>query len=1292
MAVRRLRTLGVVSTLLMMATTAAVRATETENLNIRVLPAPGKVVIDGKVADWDLTGGIFACGDAENGREKMGVWFHVMYDEENVYLLARWKDQTPMNNPGSTKGDYGFNGDCLQFRVITGDGTPNEQTSHWTSWRDREGLDSIGCDYGKNFDKGGGGDVKKKGVSQTFVLDEDGKGYSQEIVIPWKLLVGKDAAAPKVGEKIRITLEPNFTIGTGGRLTIKDVFKPGTAIDRVFTFSGSACWGVGSLEAKGNVALQPVRLRDGREFVTKMENGVPTINWTGLIKSQELVGFKDLKFTMPDDGFVSLNIYGADGTVARQLLNSTFVAKGAHVIKWDGLTSTSAHVPGKPVAAGEYSWKGIYNTGIGLRLKGWAANAGSAPWTGMTGKEDWGGDHGNPMAVASDGTGVYLGWDGAEGGKALVGVDNNGNVQWRNIRGGIATANPVAADGGTVYAFNNTGQYAARAIYRVDAKSGRYTEWTSIASTDLLMKHLWGDAKDAPQQPDGMVAKFGKVYLSFNSANTVMVVDGKTGLLIKKIEVKNPGDIEVLNEKQIYVLSKGERILTVNTETDEVKTAFDVQRPNDKSWASALALDKDGTVYVGLRGAAHQVYMYAPDGKLLGKIGREGGRATIGPWTPDGLLNIAGLTIDGNGKLWAMEDDGNPKRVSQWDPKTGKLVKEYFGPSSYGGTGGCVNPVDPLLMVGQGAEWKIDPATGKSSCLGTVTRFGMGNARFGFSPKGKLLLATANGGIGGPVDGPTTFYEKMGEGDWKMRSQIRRGEKGKVTVWADANDDAKEQAEEVKEYTVDLGGWITGWYMYMTPDLTFYGSMNQVKVTDWTACGAPVYDFTKTTKLPGPKDAGYRGGMGALHGMGSADNKYMLWNGTYGDDHTTLDCYDIASGKFKWSFPNNYTGVHGSHRAGPPERGLIRGAYDICGSIKLPEPLGNVWVIVTNKGEWHMMNEAGFYVTPLFESNPLNVSWPEKAVPGAIMDSCPPGAGEESFGGAVTLAKDGKVYLSAGHTSFMNIEVVGLDTVKSLAETGKISISSDDVATAKTFREKALSGPSTMRTIVVKQSTPTFTGDLAKDFAGATVAEYKKDDAAGVRTALAWDKSTLYVAWEVNDETPWVNGADAPEFLYARGDTVDLQLGTDLKGDNRRTEEQEGDLRLSIGSFQGKPTAVVYRRVAKEKHPMSFRSGVISEYKVDSVIVLKDAKIEVKVSPDGKKYTVEAAIPLAALDLKPAKGVTYRGDFGVTHGDKAGRDTAIRTYWSNQNTGIVSDEVFELKTDPKAWGELQFAE
>ena len=103
----------------------------------------------------------------------------------------------------------------------------------------------------------------------------------------------------KAGSRILMTLEPNFLIGTGGRLTIKDLFKPGVAIDRVFTFQGNGCWGFATLEPKGNVTPRPVRLADGREFAVRMEQGLPVVDWTGLIKSDLPEGFKPIRFTMP---------------------------------------------------------------------------------------------------------------------------------------------------------------------------------------------------------------------------------------------------------------------------------------------------------------------------------------------------------------------------------------------------------------------------------------------------------------------------------------------------------------------------------------------------------------------------------------------------------------------------------------------------------------------------------------------------------------------------------------------------------------------------------------------------------------------------------------------------------------------------------------------------------------------------------------------------------------------------------------------------------------------------------
>lgn len=1265
-------------------------ATETENLDLQILPVPGKVTVDGKFDDWDLSGGIFACGDVENAADRYGIWFHAMYDKDNLYVLGRWMDTTPMNHQGSSKGDYGFNGDCLQFRIVTAPDVaarevanpgknakdaPAARTTHLTCWIDKDKIDVVQLDYGRGFNEGNA-DGKAGGAQQAFLEFPDHKGYVQEIAIPWKLLT-KPGMAMKPGSRLLITLEPNFTVDTGGRLAIKDIFKSNTAINRAFTFMGNDCWGFGALMEKGQRPLRPVRLSDGREFPVHMDQGIPAVDWTGLTKSSLPDGFKTIQVRMPEDGYVSLNLFAPDGTVARQLLTAHFLAKGEHSIKWDGLTTTSVNRPGNPVPAGEYTWAGLYHAGIGLRLRGWAGNSGPAPWAG------WGADHGNPATCASAGSMVYVGWSSGEGDKPLVAADLKGNIQWKNIRGGLAGVTKLATDGTTVYAFNPTGQYAAKAIYRVDAKSGAYSEWSALNGTDLTMKQIFGD--NAPDQPSGLAASRGKVFVSSKSLGIVAVVDAVTGKTLKQLSVPEASALAAGLGEQVFAVSE-RSIVSVDVDSGAVKQIVSLDLSNSEDWVPAIALDKRGNLYAAVRGKSNQVHVYAPDGKLLRKIGRAGGRALAGKWTSDGMLNPNGITVDAEGQLWVAEDDSQPRRVSIWDAQTGAFKFEMFGATSYGANGGAINPDDPWLMVGQGCEWRIDPQTGKASLLGTITRSGMGASRFGYGSNGTLYLVTTPGFLVGAH--PVRIFERLGDGDWKLRTVLYppNKESKEVAVWADRNGDEAEQPEEIQKLGINLGGWIQGWYLYAARDLSFYGTKYKIACTGFTACGAPQYDLTRAVKMEGPEG---RGGIGTQRGMGSADGKYMLYNAAYGEDHSTNDCYDIASGKLLWTYPSNFTGVHGSHRAVGPRVGMIRGAYDVVGSAKLQAPVGNIWIISTNKGEWHVLTEKGFYLTRLFQGDAMKMSYPEPAVPGAKLDNCPPGAGEEAFGGSISQGRDGTLSVQAGHTSFWNAEVTGLNTIRALPG-GKVLISDADMRTAAQFRQHYLEDSDQIKRVIAIRATPTFSGDLEKDFAGGEFARYKKEGGAAVRTVLAWDDKQLYAGWEVKDSTPWVNGADAPEFLYARGDTVDLQLAADRGAAKNRKEAALGDMRISIGSYRGKPTAVVYRKVARDKNPKFFNSGVIKNYEMQSVVVLSDARVEVKIDAANKRYVVEAALPLAALGLKPEAGRVLRGDFGATHGDNQKADTVLRTYWSNQSTGLVSDEVLELVMEPQSWGEIQF--
>jgi outer membrane protein assembly factor BamB len=1252
----------------LLCTCALSWATETENFGIRILPAPGKVVIDGKLNDWDLSGGILACSDAENLRDQYSQWCHVMYDAENLYVLARWKDPTPLNNPG-VKGDLAFQGDCLQFRTITTDATGKEKTAHWTCWKCRDGRDIIQVELGRRFNEGNVPDAKEVGAQQAFTVDADGKGYVQELAVPWSLLTA-DKQPLKAGDRMVMTLEPNFTAGSQGRITIKDIFKPGVQIDRVFTFQGSGCWGYATLEKTGKVKPQSVRLSDGREFPVTMEAGLPVVNWTGLVKGKELPGFKPIRFTMPFDGYVSLNLFAPDGTVARQLLTCAFYTKGEHEIKWDGLTTPYWRTPGQPVAAGDYTWKAIAHQGIGLRLRGWADNGGSAPWDSSL-TSNWGGDHGVPYSCTTDGDKVYLGWTGAEAGKALVACDLQGNVQWRHTHGGMGGAEVVAVDNGIVYV-DKWGSM----IYRLDAKTGIYSSWKGKDTADLPISVLFeATAKEkgvkAPERFLGMDARGGKVFVSvLLGTGCVVVLDGATGAIQKCIDVEKPGFIRAVSDELLYVVQDSRNVVAINPQTGAVKPVI-----TDLAGANGVTTDAQGKLYVSVQGKVQQVLVFTADGKPAGAIGRKGGRPALGTWVQDGVRNPAGLVVDKDGKLWVAEASETPKRISVWQVRDGAFLKEFFGPTHYGASGAAINPRDPNVMVGEGCEWRIDPKTGREVCLGTFANDFAGAALFAEGGNGKLYLVMINGTLS-RKPACLEIYERLSEAKYALRGTIEVKEKTTV-FWADANGDGQQQPDELATYpgVLTMTGYL-GWSINMNGDLTLYANGLQFKVADFTACGAPRYDVAGARKI-----GDFIGGA-----LSTPDNRKVVVT-----EDRYLNCYDTANGRLFWKYPNTFAGVHGSHNAPPPEVGLIRGAFGVVGNAQLPK-VGGIWAINSNVGEWHVLTEDGFYLTRLFQGDGFKIQWPDQAVPGAILDNAPSGSGGEDFGGSLRQGKDGKVYIQSGKVAIWNVEMTGLDTIQGIPG-GQLIMSADDVKTAQAFRDKQMQVAEGNKKYTVKKAIVTFNGNLDTDFKGfddAGKPAFEKQAGSRVRVAMAHDETNLYVGWEVQDDTPWVNGADAPEYMYARGDTVDLQLGTDPAADKKRTEPVKGDLRLSIGNFQGKPTAVVYRKVADEKHPKIFSSGVIKEYPMDSVVVLDAAQVTVKVDAAGKRYVVEAAIPLAALGLKLIDGLTLRGDFGATHSKAAGNDTMLRTYWNNQQTGIVDDEVFELKMEPGNWGEIIF--
>jgi hypothetical protein len=712
--------------------------------------------------------------------------------------------------------------------------------------------------------------------------------------------------------------------------------------------------------------------------------------------------------------------------------------------------------------------------------------------------------------------------------------------------------------------------------------------------------------------------------------------------------------------------------------------------------------DAEGNLYVLVGAPDVQVKVFDRNGEPRPTIGRKGGRAPLGPWDGDGMVNPVSLCVASDGNVWVAEASHTPKRFVVWDSKTGERVDEFFGPTHYGASGGAINPRDPMLMVGSACEWRLDPETGRAACLGVFDDKLHGFACFREGANGRLYLFAKHSGHLG--SGHVTVFERLGDGQYARRAELRnvgRARDGATEVWTDANGDGAEQEDEIVRPTRRarfIGS--NGWSLNIGPGMGLYsfterpegdktvGRWERIPVAAFNDAGAPVYDIDAGIPVPGPRAAAYNASASQL--MPAADGSCLLANEVKPGERHAYEWACYRDGELLWTYPNPFFQVHGSHRSPGPTPGLFRGGFGIIGIATLPAPVGNAWVINTNCGEWHVLNQDGFYVTRLFEPDPFQWNWPEGAVPGAPMDAVPPGSGGEDFGGSATQAKDGILYVQSGKSAYWNIRVDGWDAVAALAG-GSVSITEADRDRAGEMRIAALQRAVGRQQVALRKTTPEFTGNLRKDFPGAQELAFSKQDRAGIKVAAAWDEENLYVGWHVDDTSPWINGADDAAMMYAAGDTVDLQLRTD-PGAPRDRGEGAGDLRVSIGNFRGEATAVLYRKESGEKRPRTFSSGVVEAYEMDYVAVLAEATVKVT-APEGRPYyVVEAAIPLASLGLTLSDGLKLRGDFGATHSDPAGLNAVLRTYWSNQDTGLIDDVVFEVRMKPQNFGEILFRE
>lgn len=1259
---------------------------QSQNEGIKVLPTKGKVTIDGNLKDWDFSGRIWVFADS-NVRSRFSVEVAAMWDKDNLYLAAKWKDPTPMFsmvNPEFNPQE-GWKSDSWQMRVQT------DQISHITTWyfADKK-MPAMHVTHAA----GGTGDPQflafkenssdlGQGIEMAYLMDADKKGYVQEIKVPWAIIY-KNAPEIKAGLVFKLGNEFLWGDPTGKTWPIHryaDNMQAGKT-SREFFWTNTQAWGNAELVANGNV---PVRQYVSNE--AKMPGTVPI---------RVTIPAKAARFTVAIDAEDGHRIRNLAGDFVPEDY-SVSVKNGMRVVEvmWDCLDDY-----GKPVQPGKYKVVGLSQDGLGAEYDMCFYNPGTPPWQTVSGNGAWGADHTGPTTVATSGDWMMLGCPSVEGGSGIFAIAPDGNKKWGEKRG----ASLIAADASYVYAITNS-WYTSGAFCRFDKTTGANRPFILDGKPrpfELTLNDIF--IEDAKTAVTALVVNKDNIVMAL-SDNSLAFVDTNSASVKRRVKSAGISALAFNKEGKLFAVSAG-KLASVDIETGAL-TDIPVQGLEK---AIGLAIDLDGNLVTADVGADCQVKAFTPGGVMAYTCGKKGGRAIRGTWDPDTMRQMSAVAVDSKGNIWVTEQCETPRRVSVWG-KDGKLVRDYIGNAGYSGTDCFIHDEDPTLAYAGPVEMKLDRANNswKVNQVLWVPDYASGE-RFVASPhsagdwgQSSIITSTASGkkiSYLYSYKGPSVVFMQRGA-SWQPVAAIGSVEDLRVqdpTVndplaglapkdgifWNDTNKDGKVSLDEC---TVVKGGLKYGaqWAGFLGADMSIYGNgLVRYKPLRFTDDGAPVYGLEGMVNLGGGYD-------GSLAPAGNTDLLFCLsYNGYPGRTPGMLGV-DAKTGNVRWSYPNLYPGVHGSHNATMPKPGLLIGAQKICGAVKVNDTIGYVALVRGNLGQDFIFTADGLYVGSIFQDCRLpGDGLPEKesALRGMPMEGFTEGG--EPFNGVFVKQADGKIRLTTGmaREASMILEIKGLDTIE---RTKPVELKIDMATIAKADAENAARMKKTTEPKIYSMSrmatAPKIDGNVQewKDIAILPIAREGQPDKGSVK--LAYDDTNLYALFEVSDSTPWMNEGKDFTRLFKTGDAVDLQLST-IAGGNNHNDPKAGDLRIVIAKLQGKPAAVLMIPLdptAPKTLAKNYTTGWTKHF--DRVELLANAKVSAVV--EGNKYTVEASIPLANLNLVLNPGTSIRGDAGFISSNALGIINTARTYWSNQATNLVNDEPLEAWLYPGTWGEIQ---
>ena len=1228
------------------------------NSEIEAVPAPGEVVVDGKTDDWDLSAGVLSYNDPA-AADSCSVWTHFMWDAKGVYMLARYRDDTPFVN--ATRGvnfDQAWRGDCYQARVVFDRGTPDEHQMHVDMYYSRP--DARGCVFYKHgghretppYDSTGparpdqrakwGRDMLKNGAEIAFAPWADGKGYDMEVLWPWTAV--RTSGRPLApGDAFTFGLEAFWGDAAGERAAqrLADGIRD-ESVNRIFMFRALDGWGRVVICAEGKKSTTERQ----KALLAERKAHFSDFSTSGSVK---------IAYELPEDRDVTIVLDNAEGVRVRNLFGEYPRAKGRVEDLWDCLDDD-----GNPVKPGRYTATVVHHRPLKLKCVNSVYSASTPPWPSGGSFRVWGANHGYPTSVATDGRHTVLLFTGTEGASGMQLVTDDGKIVWADRNEFV----DGTLDGTYAYGLSRSAWQNVVLLARYRLTDGKLIPFEDEKRTPnpVIEAENWRLAKDE----SSLALAHGRLW-ALLPGYALFVVDPKTG---KVLERRGTDRLAALTDRngRLYALSESGEVRLLDADGRTAKTLFAARGVKR---GVRLGVDLDESRFAVSDAGLNQVRVFAPDGRETGAVGSayEGLERPAGKFVVTDLVRPLGADFDHLGRLWVAEGVKTCKRVTCWDRALG-FVDQYWGCADYGAMSGFPFVDDPTRFIAHGVEFLLDPAPDMR--VRKTDEKPLVNQPFLAQERGMVYRVGgrdyATGAPGFNKSDHLSIFIRGGDGVFRPAVRLQLAARRRVgnrfvdepgSAWTDLN--GNHEVDDGETVPADVRGtyWANG---YVRDDLAILTPNNRFFVPKgFTDAGVPLYDFAH------PASVGDGRPFGQSRKSTGTPVVDRAGNVSDGIGFVTAD------GR-RGFYPNRW----GRHDAPAARRGALIAPFRVNGVIEDVPGVGSVLAMGGDRGQWFILTLDGIYLGAICQDSKGDVTLDETFI------------GQESFGGFFWRDRgSGRTLLQLGGISYRIMELFGLETTEKTVL--PIDVSAADVAagerivaerTAKEAVEAKALAVNSVRNLPAKAA-PALLGAGSALLPGAfetTVVE-EGNAARWFRAALAHDAKTLAIAFQVADPSPWKNGEGRFTHLFIGGDAVDVKL--DVPG--------IGPMRLLAAPLAGKPTLVCWRKKAEPKEDAitySVGNNVANAESFDAVRRIDSAQIDVNVAASA--YTVLVKVPLKDIGLADLKPVRIRGVVGAIFSDPSGINRAARVYWHDKATGLVSDVPSESRLNVKNFGEIEW--